>query len=204
MKKGKIIFGIILIIILGLIIFGFVRYLDNKGEGIDTKTDAQKFVSEYTKVSIDNVFVYKNVDEIIKILEHGTGIVYLGFPECPWCQEYVYYLNEVAKENGVKKIYYFNILEDRNDNTENYLKIVDLLNNYLQYDEEGNKKIYVPAVIAIKDGKILGFDDETAWDTKGYETPEEYWKNEDLEGLKNKFIKMFKDIEQNVCTDCNR
>lgn len=204
MKKGKIIFGIILIIILGLLIFGFVRYLDNKGEEIDTKTDAQKFVSEYTKVSIDNVFVYKNVDEIIKILEHGTGIVYLGFPECPWCQEYVYYLNEVAKENGVKKIYYFNILEDRNDNTENYLKIVDLLNNYLQYDEEGNKKIYVPAVIAIKDGKILGFDDETAWDTKGYETPEEYWKNEDLEGLKNKFIKMFKDIEQNVCTDCNR
>lgn len=204
MKKGKIIFGIILIIILGLIIFGFVRYLDNKGEEIDTKTDAQKFVSEYTKVSIDNVFVYKNVDEIIKILEHGTGIVYLGFPECPWCQEYVYYLNEVAKENGVKKIYYFNILEDRKNNTENYLKIVDLLNNYLQYDEEGNKKIYVPAVIAIKDGKILGFDDETAWDTKGYETPEEYWKNEDLEGLKNKFIKMFKDIEQNVCTDCNR
>ncbi len=204
MKKGKIIFGIILIIILGLLIFGFVRYLDNKGEEIDTKTDAQKFVSEYTKVSIDNVFVYKNVDEIIKILEHGTGIVYLGFPECPWCQEYVYYLNEVAKENGVKKIYYFNILEDRNDNTENYLKIVDLLNNYLQYDEEGNKKIYVPAVIAIKDGKILGFDDETAWNTKGYETPEEYWKNEDLEGLKNKFIKMFKDIEQNVCTDCNR
>ena len=204
MKKGKIIFGIILIIILGLLIFGFVRYLDNKGEEIDTKTDAQKFVSEYTKVSIDNVFVYKNVDEIIKILEHGTGIVYLGFPECPWCQEYVYYLNEVAKENGVKKIYYFNILEDRSDNTENYLKIVDLLNNYLQYDEEGNKKIYVPAVIAIKDGKILGFDDETAWDTKGYETPEEYWKNEDLEGLKNKFIKMFKDIEQNVCTDCNR
>ena len=183
MKKGKIIFGIILIIILGLLIFGFVRYLDNKGEEIDTKTDAQKFVSEYTKVSIDNVFVYKNVDEIIKILEHGTGIVYLGFPECPWCQEYVYYLNEVAKENGVKKIYYFNILEDRNDNTKNYLKIVDLLNNYLQYDEEGNKKIYVPAVIAIKDGKILGFDDETAWDTKGYETPEKNWKNEDLDGF---------------------
>ena len=203
MKKGKIIFGIILIIILGLIIFGFVRYLYNK-EGVDTKTDAQKFVSEYTKVSKDNVFVYKNVDEIIKILEHGTGIVYLGFPECPWCQEYVYYLNEAAKENGVEKIYYFNILEDRKNNTENYLKIVDLLNDYLQYDEEGNKKIYVPAVIAIKDGKILGFDDETAWDTKGYETPEEYWKNEDLEGLKNKFIKMFKDIEQNVCTDCNR
>ena len=203
MKKGKIIFGIILIIILGLIIFGFVRYLYNK-EGVDTKTDAQKFVSEYTKVSKDNVFVYKNVDEIIKILEHGTGIVYLGFPECPWCQEYVYYLNEAAKENGVEKIYYFNILEDRKNNTENYLKIVDLLNDYLQYDEEGNKKIYVPAVIAIKDGKILGFDDETAWDTKGYETPEEYWKNEDLAGLKNKFIKMFKDIEQNICTDCNR
>ena len=50
--------------------------------------DSKNFASEYTNVTEDNVFVYRNVDEIIKIMEHGTGVVYLGYPECPWCQAY--------------------------------------------------------------------------------------------------------------------
>lgn len=203
MKKEKVILAIILIVILGVIIFGVYKYFKKEEVVVDTKTDAEKFALEYTKLTNDNVFVYRNIDEIINILEHGTGIVYLGFPECPWCQEYVYYLNETAKENNVDKIYYYNISEDRKNNTDNYLKIVDLLKDYLQYDDEGNKRIYVPAVIAVRNGEILGFDDETAWDTKDYETPEEYWQNEDLEGLKDKFVKMFEDTKQNICTDCN-
>lgn len=203
MKKEKIILGVVLVAIIVLIIFSAYKYFSKENTVLEEKTDAEKFALEYTKLTNDNVFVYRNIDEIIRIFEHGTGIVYLGFPECPWCQEYVYYLNETAKEYGVEKIYYFNILGDRDNNTDNYLKLVDILDEYLQYDEEGNKRIYVPAVIAIKDGEILGFDDETSWDTKGYETPEEYWQNEDLEGLKNKFIKMFADINQNACSDCN-
>lgn len=203
MKKEKIILFVVLVAIIVLVIFSAYKYFSKENTVLEEKTDAEKFALEYTKLTNDNVFVYRNIDEIIRIFEHGTGIVYLGFPECPWCQEYVYYLNETAKEYGVEKIYYFNILEDRDNNTDNYLKLVDILDEYLQYDEEGNKRIYVPAVIAIKDGEILGFDDETSWDTKGYETPEEYWQNEDLEGLKNKFIKMFADINQNACSDCN-
>lgn len=203
MKKEKIILFVVLVAIIVLVIFSAYKYFSKENTVLEEKTDAEKFALEYTKLTNDNVFVYRNIDEIIRIFEHGTGIVYLGFPECPWCQEYVYYLNETAKEYGVEKIYYFNILGDRDNNTDNYLKLVDILDEYLQYDEEGNKRIYVPAVIAIKDGEILGFDDETSWDTKGYETPEEYWQNEDLEGLKNKFIKMFADINQNACSDCN-
>ena len=77
--------------------------------------------------------------------------------------------------------------------------------DYLKFDEEGNKRIYAPSVIAVKDGEILDFDDETAWDTKGYKTPEEYWKNEDLEGLKEKLAKMFEETKTNICTsDCNK
>ncbi len=62
--------------------------------------------------------------------------------------------------------------------------MVEILKDHLRYDEEGNKRIYAPSVIAVKDGEIVGFDDETAADTKGYETPKEYWENEDLGGLR--------------------
>ena len=50
----------------------------------------------------------ESIISIVKILEHGTGVVYLGFPECPWCQAYVPMLNEVADIEGLEKIYYFN------------------------------------------------------------------------------------------------
>lgn len=198
-KKIIIVIGVVLVIALGVL--GYL-YLNKEK---NTNIDGKKFAEEYTSVTKDNVFVYRSAEAIINILEHGTGVVYLGFPECPWCTAYVPYLNEVAKANDVDKVYYYNILNDRKDNTDNYKKMIDILKDYLKFDEEGNKRIYAPSVIAVKDGEILDFDDETAWDTKGYKTPEEYWKNEDLEGLKEKLAKMFEETKTNICTsDCNK
>lgn len=192
-------------IIAVIIVLGFLGLISFYYLNLTKVTDASKFKEEYSNVSEDNVFVYRTDKEIIEILKHGTGIVYLGFPECPWCQAYVSYLDEVAKETKIEKIYYLNILEIRKNNTKEYQEIVSLLDNYLSYDEEGKKRIYVPAIVAVKEGEIIGFDDETSHDTKGYETPEEYWKNEDLDGLKAKLEKMFSETVKNVCTtDCNK
>ena len=167
------------------------------------ETDGEKFAKEYNTVDENNYFVYRNIDEITKILENGTGVVYLGFPECPWCQAYVPMLNEVADIEGLEKIYYFNILEDRKNNTKEYQKIVDILHDYLQYDEEGNKRIYVPAVIFVSKGEIVGFDDETSYDTKGFEKPEEYWNEEEVTDLKHKLTENMNKVLDNKCTDCN-
>ena len=192
-------------IIAVIIVLGFLGLISFYYLNLTKVTDASKFREEYSYVSEDNVFVYRTDKEIIDILKHGTGIVYLGFPECPWCQAYVSYLDEMAKSIKIDKIYYLNILEIRKNNTKEYQEIVSLLDNYLSYDEEGKKRIYVPAVIAVKEGKVVGFDDETSHDTKGYETPEEYWKKEDLEGLKNKLRDMFNKTNTNVCTtNCNK
>ncbi len=174
----------------------------NKGEV--SLLDSVKFKSEYSNVGENNVFVYRNINEIISILNNGTGIIYLGFPECKWCQAYVPYLNEVAKEFNLEKIYYFNILEDRKNNTKEYLQIVDILKDYLNYDEEGKKRIYVPTVIAIKEGKIIGFDDETSLDTKNLDNPKDYWTNEEVKDLKEKLTKMIKEVNSMICTECNK
>lgn len=170
----------------------------------EEKTDAQKFAEEYNTIIDDNYYVYRTDEEIIKILENGTGIVYLGFPECPWCQAYVPMLNEIADIEGLEKIYYYNIYEDRLNNTESYQKIVSIIEEYLQYDSEGNKRIYVPAVIAISKGEIVGFDDETSYDTKGFETPEEYWTDDEVSELKSKLTQMVNAVLDNKCTDCNK
>ena len=135
-NKGIIItMGIIIVALLAVIIFLLVRDNSNDNNNNNEITDAKKFAEEYTLVPDDNVFVYSSVDEIIDILENGTGVVYLGFPECQWCSQYVVYLNEVAKERNISEIHYYNIREDRSNNTENYQTIVSLLEEYLTLDE---------------------------------------------------------------------
>ena len=198
-NKGIIItMGIIIVILVAIIIFLLVG---NKNEEQTVKSDAEKFSEEYTLVDKDNKFRYANIDEVIDTLEDGTGVVYLGFPECKWCQQYTVYLNELAKDRNIPEIMYYNIREDRQGNTKNYQTIVNLLKDYLPEDEEGNPRVYVPAVIFISNGKILGFDDETAYDTKGYDEPSEYWTKERVDNLKDK-LNSYLD-KSGICYECN-
>ena len=96
--------AIIVVILIGSSLYFLTPQKEKKLEN----KDGEKFSSEYKELSKDNIYTYRKYEEIEKILEHGTGLVYLGFPECPWCQRYVVYLNEVAKEQGLEKIYYYN------------------------------------------------------------------------------------------------
>ncbi len=191
MKKSikYIIILVLFVLILGAIYFVF----------FNKENDSDKFSKEYGIG--ENVFVYKTGEEIVKILENGTGIVYLGFPECPWCKAYVKILNDVALEEGIEKIYYFNIKDDRANNTEIYKEIVSLLEENLLYDEEGNKRIFVPDVTFVLDGQIIGHDNETSV-ISGDITPEEYWDKNTKEKLEEKLRENISEILDNKCISC--
>lgn len=200
-KKYIIIAIITLPLVVALITGTYLLFgLDNK------ESDAQKFAKEYTEVGEDNVFVYRTKEEVIKLMKYGTGVVYLGFPECPWCQTYAKYLNEVAKEVGVDKIYYYDILEDRTNNTEFYKEVVSILGDNLEHDDEGNSRIFVPNVSFHVGGKIIGNDLETAKDTKGFESPSDYWTEEEVTELKNTLTTYMEEVytSSNMCTTCNK
>lgn len=198
MKKRNL---IIILVLLFIVLGGILLFVFN-----NKMSDAERFSEEYTEVGEDNVFVYRTSDEVIKMLKHGTGVLYLGFPECPWCQTYVKYLNEVANEVGVDKIYYYNILEDRTNNTDVYKEIVSLLGDTLQYDDEGNLRVFVPNVSFHVDGKIIGSDCETSLDTKGFSSPTEYWNEEAVNNLKTRLTTYMEKVytSSNMCTSCNR
>ena len=198
----KITIAIIAIIILGIV--GFATYkLIKKEDPTPTQTDAQKFASEYTEIDEDNIFVYRKSEEIIKILENGSGVVYIGFKECKWCQQYITYLHDVATSVGLEKIFYLDILEERENNSENYQRIVEILKDYLEFDSEGNPRIYVPEIIVLEKGEIIGHDNETAYDTKGYSDPKEYWNEDRVTKLKTKLKTMMLEISDNSCSECN-
>ena len=141
---------------------------------------------EYPDVPENNRFVYaESADAIVNMLEHGTGVVYLGFDECPFCQAYAPILNEAAEEAGVPVLYY-DILQDRTDNTDAYKAIVKALDGQLEYDNDGNPRIYVPDVSFVVNGEIIEHDNESSLLSSDEIKPADYWTAERTDALKKK------------------
>ena len=158
-KKVKII-AIIFLIIFGVTLFFLLK---------DKENDALKFKVEYEKLNAnegtvkldipeDNPIIYLNTYKELnkKIQNKDSFILYLGFPNCPWCRNIVPVLFDAVKENNIDKIYYINPRVLKEENADDFDSLFNLLYDYLLADEEGNKGLYVPDVYFFKDGKIIG------------------------------------------------
>lgn len=146
--------------------------------------DAARFAEEYPGVSADNVFVYKTADEVLELMRSGTGVVYLGYPECGWCQAYVSYLDETAREKGIREIWYCNTKEVKEQDMDKYYELIAMLDGCLQYTDSGEQWIYVPDVSFHINGELVGNDYETSKDTHNLTEPAEYWTEAEVRELK--------------------
>ena len=175
-NKKKIVLKALALIVL-LIVVCLVYYIKS-GENLP---DNERFNREYLKVDKNNIFIYSSQDEIQEAFNSENAIVFFGFPTCKWCQAYVETLNRLAIENGIDEIHYYNIRKDRKENTEFYQNIVEITKEYLELDEEGNPRIYVPETFFIKNGKIIGH-------------------NNDVENI-NELNELIKQVVQENCSD---
>lgn len=127
--------------------------------------------SKLYNIKKDNVYEKISAKNAVYLIENGTGIIYIGYPKCPWCQKLVPILNEIAKEDEVKNIYYidnfYNMRPDKNENPKNvkeYNKLVDLLGDKIvemKSEEAEFNIIRVPLVLFIKNGKIVDYHSGT-------------------------------------------
>ncbi len=122
----------------------------------DVETDAIKFNKEYHLGDDKNVYKYAIYDNVMDTIENGTGIIYLGFPSCALCKEITPLLNEVAKKKGIDEILYYNFKDIRENNTEEYVKLTNILYDYIKEDEQEDKKIKAPTIIFVNKGSIIG------------------------------------------------
>lgn len=159
--------------------------------------DNVRFGSEYTDVGENNIYVYATKSEVIEAFEADKAVVLFGFPECAWCQAYVKLLNEIAKEYGVQKILYYNIKEDRENKSDFYIQVTDMLKGNLYTDDEGEPRIYVPDVYFIKRGEIIGHNNDTST-ISGMEL-DEYYTDENTNNLQQKLNALF--TEYSSCDD---
>lgn len=178
--KKMIIVSIVVIVLLalGLGIYYFIsketpdnikfkeEYESLNGEKIHGKSVLNMNIPE------DNMVQYASFKEIMNVLESGTGIIYFGFPECPWCRNAVPVLIEAAKEMEVDTIYYFNAYEMRDikelkngeiittkEGSPEYYKLVEALDEVLEpyegLEDESIKRLYFPTAVFVMGGKIV-------------------------------------------------
>ena len=119
-----------------------------------------------------------------KINNKDSFLVFFGYAECPWCRSMVESMVKSAKDNKIKKIYYVDIENERDQleyqpgtdsfaevsiGSKEYKKMLKKIGNvldkyeieYTNADGETKKKdtkekrIYAPSLVYIKNGKAI-------------------------------------------------
>lgn len=85
--------------------------------------------------------------------EKGSGILYFGYDDCPFCERGVPVLNEAVRETGVT-VYYIDVYGPFQPTAEEYEELMGYIEEYMIEDSKGNKSFFVPWVIGVKNGGV--------------------------------------------------
>lgn len=174
MENKKIIKNIVSFILFAIMVWLFIDF-GTRDYTVKIQ-DNVKFTNEYKDISKNNIFSYTKEHEVLDILNGKSGIIFLGFPSNIWSHYYAEYLNEIAIANEIDKIYYYDFKKDRDLNNATYLNIVNKLKDYLYESDTEQIDLFAPAIIIVKDGKVLYYNSEVAQVTANI-TPEEYFND---------------------------
>lgn len=169
------------------------------GKDVTVYTDGAKFEQEYEELNEKGIAVdidtnanikYLELNEVLDFFENKTGVIYFGFPNCPWCRNIVPVLLEVLDEEKYP-MYYYNPKDVRGTENEEFKKLMTILDPYLTTNNEGVKTLYVPDVYFVKDGKIVG---NHLGSVETQTNPYEKLTEEQLRELKNIYKELVKKI----------
>ena len=110
-------------------------------------------------------FVDVTVQDIHKLIEEkSTFALFISFADCPWCNAIIKYFAEVCAEqhHAFGHDILVACLDTRknpawqsNLDIDDYDLFVEDFNDYLEYDSDNIKHLYVPHVFFIKDGAVV-------------------------------------------------
>ena len=111
-------------------------------------------------------------EDVLGLFRDGTGILYFGFPECPWCRTLLPVLAEVLQEHPELRLYSYDLRADRDEyrsdengrvrqtreGTAFYSELLSLLDDwigpYQGLNDDSLKRIYMPTLVFLNDGVI--------------------------------------------------
>lgn len=210
-----------ILIIFLLLLVGCSLFSDKNSDALIFKNEYESLngkVSNTSKAYLevlideDNPVVYTDASKLEKLLnDKKSGVVYFGYPDCPWCRNALPVLLDVLKDEGIEILYYQNLKDERDQMTidekgeikiikegsENYKKLLKIFDNILPeytFERDGKKysfnekRIYVPIVIFIKNGEIMGSHTDTVPSQIDPYVPLNKEQKEELYNIYKKFV----------------
>lgn len=199
-----------------------------KSDALKFKEEYENLNSDekYSKIEIEseNPIKYISVKEALDILDSKNAIIYVGAEWCPWCRNAVPVLLDTAKAKNIEIIYYLKLDDEKSlwdvvdgkpektrDGSSDYYKLLeklkDELRDYTLKDEKGKelktgeKRIYMPLVLGIKDGAVVGKHESTVSLNKG-QTAKDKLTEKQVKELSESYSKLFDDVfsdKNNTC-----
>ena len=240
-RDRKIFLGIILLLLISMIVIGIVVFRDKQEEQSRNGGNAEGLIFKNEYESLNNVVHGKDgrtikeitinannpvdiisEEEAVSLLESGTGILYFGFPDCPWCRSMLPVLLQTLDNMSIDKLYYLNIsnirdtlslgeknkVEVAEEGTPGYYKIIKLMDSVLEpyylTNEEGKKidtkekRLMAPTVVGIKDGKITSIHVGTV---ESQESGYDDLSTEQQEELANIFMELVRTVYEVDCDE---
>lgn len=165
-------------------------YLGSRDYKIDDKKKISTKKTSEVLLKEDTVFKEINHSTLLsKMSSKNANMIVFACFESKACSIYGNMIDNLFKQFSIHDVYYYDFLDDRNNNNATYQKIVDKLSDYLFTDDSGKQQLHAPTLIFISDGNVYGIDDEFST-YRGSLKPEEYLNEERLEEKKNELIEL--------------
>ena len=142
--------GILLTFLLILVCCNTIKVVKVKD---NIKTDALRFQKDYEIKDQENIYEYTTLENILDIMENGTGIIFLGIPNEENSTLMGQIINEVSKEKSINKVLYYNHKDIRENKTEEYFTLLD---HIYKNEEDIDKSLPNQIVIVVKKGNVVG------------------------------------------------
>lgn len=135
-------------------------------------------------------------DEAIDLFQNGQdGLLYFGYPGCPWCEEVVPLLQEAAEKQNEEVLYVRTRDADRNRlyTDEQKDEITPWMKDWMSENEDGVLTLYVPVVAAVTDGKVAAAHVGTV---DGHDAHERKMTEEETEQVREALENVVKSMKQ--------
>ena len=117
-------------------------------------TDAEKFATEYS-IKQAEAFKYAELDEVFQILEDGSGIILFGDSDCEVSNLSIDIFSDVLEKKGVFDVFYYNPKAIIDSKSDDYEKLIDLLDEAIDKDDSDNNNLELPSIFFVRDGKVI-------------------------------------------------
>lgn len=159
MKRYIILFAILI----GLVLINISGCTRNNSLNKEKYMGSLADMSGYISIDDDRRFYKISTAELLSLFRRNeSGVVMISKEDCVYCQNAMHILNDAAKDSD-SYIYYVDCNDPMPESTEKeerkqvFEDLCVFIDQALKTDEKGEKSLYVPLLIKVKNGKMTDY-----------------------------------------------